>query len=209
MLFSHADIHWCKGVRAEHIQSNTMVDLGVNGHQISRSFATLMEMLADRGVETGSIGSKPFANTLSECGAGKSEIFAVDVGMFRIIYNLMPKFKMNDLKKHIEWPHNIIIVSKDKQLLPRSERDIELFELAELQYNLSRHELVPLHEPIRDEATIEQLLADYQLKSRYHLPLILSTDPMARYLALKPGQLVRIVRPSPSAGTYVNYRCCN
>jgi DNA-directed RNA polymerase subunit H (RpoH/RPB5) len=87
-------------------------------------------------------------------------------------------------------------------------REVQVFEFAELQYNPSRHMLVPSHEPIREEPEIETILRRYRLKTRYQLPLILSTDPMARYLALKPGQLVRIVRQSPSAGTYVLYRCC-
>jgi DNA-directed RNA polymerase subunit H (RpoH/RPB5) len=87
-------------------------------------------------------------------------------------------------------------------------RDIQMFLLKELQYNVMRHALVPPHEPIRDEAAIKAVLRRYQIKSRYQLPLILSTDPVARHLALKPGQLVFITRPSPSAGTYPLYRCC-
>eukprot|EP00798_Chlamydomonas_sp_ICE-L_P023471 gene23471-biopygen11140 len=75
-------------------------------------------------------------------------------------------------------------------------------------FNISRHELVPRHEPIRDEHVIEQLVARYRVKSRYHFPIIACSDPMVRYLDLRPSHLVRIVRFSPDVGMYAPYRCC-
>ena len=61
---------------------------------------------------------------------------------------------------------------------------------------------------IFDEVAIGEITKAYNVKSRFHFSIILSTDPMARYLALKHGQLVRISRFSQSSGTYVLYRCC-
>ena len=80
--------------------------------------------------------------------------------------------------------------------------------MSELLFNISKHCLIPKHEPIRDDDAIQEIIARYSLKARQQLPLIFKTDPMARYLGLRPKELVKITRYTPAAGEYVIYRCC-
>jgi DNA-directed RNA polymerase subunit H (RpoH/RPB5) len=39
-----------------------------------------------------------------------------------------------------------------------------------------------------------------------NFPLLLSSDPVARYYGALPGTMMRITRKSPTAGEYVLYR---
>jgi DNA-directed RNA polymerase subunit H (RpoH/RPB5) len=74
----------------------------------------------------------------------------------------------------------------------------------DLRFNVLNHVLVPFHE-IVDEEELPTVLAQYGIVKE-QLPKILSDDPAARVIDAKPGQVVRVVRNSPTAGHHTAYR---
>jgi DNA-directed RNA polymerase subunit H (RpoH/RPB5) len=177
---------------------------------IVQSLRTIIEMLHDRGIKTGI--SVADSDTLIGSNPNYFE-FVID--KIKIIYYLPSKFKWADLKASFDDPHDLhILIVKDKltqnnvKLLNALQIPIQIFEIRELQFNITKHKLVPKHELVPDQKIVEDLIKRYNLKSKFQLPIILRTDPVAKYLNLKNGDIVRISRVSPTSGEYIAYRCC-
>jgi DNA-directed RNA polymerase subunit H len=85
----------------------------------------------------------------------------------------------------------------------RSDK-VELVEGGYASFDLFGHELVPKHVIATDEE-IQLVLNHYGIE-KSQLPRIAREDPAARVLGAKIGQVIRIERDSPTAGTTYYYR---
>lgn len=75
---------------------------------------------------------------------------------------------------------------------------------AEIFLDLFKHELVPKHILLTAEEA-EEVCREYRAKP-HQLPLLRASDPAAQAIGAKPGDIVKIVRKSPTAGMAIAYR---
>ncbi|MCS7119905.1 MAG: DNA-directed RNA polymerase subunit H [Nitrososphaerota archaeon] len=71
-------------------------------------------------------------------------------------------------------------------------------------FDIFEHFLVPKHEILSPEEK-EEVLKKYKVEP-YQLPLIKVSDPIAKVIGARVGDLVKITRKSPTAGEYISYR---
>lgn len=71
-------------------------------------------------------------------------------------------------------------------------------------FDILEHELVPKHIVLSKEEA-KKLLDALKIKA-HQLPWIRENDPVCRKIKAKPGDIVMIIRNSPTAGKAVAYR---
>ena len=113
--------------------------------------------------------------------------------------------------------HHIIALKQYTKLKePQSERGekirrklrVSFFCIDTLVVNPLKHVLVPKHE-IVPEAQHKELMASMYITAKSKFPEIkFHVDPIARCIGAVPGDIVKITRPSASAGQTIIYRVC-
>lgn len=82
--------------------------------------------------------------------------------------------------------------------------NIELLKKSFPIFNIFNHKLVPKHEILSDDEK-EQIIVQYRVKP-YQFPEIKASDPTVSVIGAKPGDILRVIRTSPTAGKYISYR---
>lgn len=80
---------------------------------------------------------------------------------------------------------------------PNLDINIELFDVNDLQFNITKHKLVPTHIRLDKEEAKE-------FKSKYgtDIPVILRNDPISRFYDFSKGDIVKVIRRNG----FVSYR---
>ena len=84
------------------------------------------------------------------------------------------------------------------------KKGIELIPRIFPSFNIFDHEFVSKHEILTAEER-EKFLAEYKVQP-YQLPRIKASDPAVTAIGARSGDIVRVIRKSPTAGRYVAYR---
>lgn len=82
--------------------------------------------------------------------------------------------------------------------------NIELLPKIFPSFDIFKHKLVPKHE-ILPQKERDQVLTQYKIQP-YQLPEIKDSDPAVKAIGAKPGDILRVIRKSPTAGIHIAYR---
>ena len=123
-----------------------------------------------------------------------------------------PKFNVESIQEYISMLKKMdvshcIIVYRDsatpvaKKIVEESKDiNIELFTEEELQYNITKHYLVPKHEIEFKKGTLG--CANFKKKYTDDIPIILKSDPISRFYGYERGDIIKVTRK----GGYVMFR---
>lgn len=111
----------------------------------------------------------------------------------------------------------LIIVAKDSandtltnlliQLYANEKILVSIISLAELQFNIMEHNLVPKHTKLTTDETIK-VKKDYNISDNSQFPKISRFELISRIIGIKPEDVCKIIRPSPTSITSTMYRIC-
>ncbi len=138
---------------------------------------------------------------------------------YYVYFHVDKAFGKNDMKSVVQKIINqynddnigIIILLKDKESTSIMKekgkplyKNVEFFEQQKMTFNITKHVFVPKHIILSKEEE-EEVLEKYQA-TKNKFPKIGITDPVAKYYAMKPDQMVKILRNDPEVGLSISYR---
>ena len=114
------------------------------------------------------------------------------------------QLKIDGLSEDIREQNELL---KDNKYSQTHFRNIHIFHLDALAIDITSHNLVPKHEAIRDEPTIQNIINTCNA-GLSQLPIISRNDPQAKILRLAPGDICKITRVTATGGEVPYYRVC-
>jgi DNA-directed RNA polymerase subunit H (RpoH/RPB5) len=123
-------------------------------------------------------------------------------------------FKVEELLTKADTLYIVTMSDANETLLKKLnliwQRDrilVNIYAIQRLQANILRHVKVPKHTVLTTEEA-KDVRQRYNLVKDEQIPSISRFDPVSVALGIRPGQLCKIDRYSPTAGTAVYYRLC-
>jgi len=165
--------------------------------KMDRAIQTVSEMITQREYNITSEDNEKIiaTNEKKECIiAYKIPVSKFNVDRFKEYVSKLEQ--LNEKNKNIKYNHIILVYidcitpTGKKMIIESIDIIFELFSIDELQFNITKHRLVPLHQKLNED--------DSKLfKEKYGLKYqaILTSDPIVRFYNYKRGDIIRIFRP--------------
>lgn len=159
--------------------------------KIEKAFITINEMISQRDYELVEENDEYIFCLYKNEG----------IVIFKDVTNKLNMAKITNFQADMEklgYDHSIILyvdyeptpnAKKIPELVSSLGKTIELFNIADLQYNITKHILVPKHERLSYEDAKEfkrQFLND--------TAIILKTDPISKFYNFNKGDVIKITR---------------
>ena len=87
------------------------------------------------------------------------------------------------------------------------EHFVQIYSIENFLFNVSKHYIVPKHEIIYTNE-LKEVKEQYNINNLENLPTIRREDPQAKFVGAKPGDVIKITRPSISNILSIMYRHC-
>ena len=98
-------------------------------------------------------------------------------------------------------------LNKYDKIFQKNGGHLQYFSSQQLMFNPTKHEYVPKHTKLSDEE-VKEFMKEYLARSKMHMHVILQNDPIAKWIGLKHGDIVRIDRYNENSGESFSYRSC-
>lgn len=204
-------------------------------HILYRSRQTLLKLLADRGYNTKPY-EKFGPIEIAAMAAAGVQSFTMDlertdtsepITKCRVVYsinrvkNRLSSFVDEQVEDTVDPATTEMIVvllepvvesfhtEALKAYVNKKKLRISFFQAHTIVNNPMKHISQPKFDKMPTSEHAE-FLRKNRIKTMAHLPIIrFHEDMVARIMGLLPGDIVKITRPSPSAGEYISYRVCS
>lgn len=159
--------------------------------RMQKAYTVCTEMLVQRGCEIKD--NEDSASIIAEKDGITIGAFFIDAPKFNVelIEKVMGALSSINAKVGII-VHKGTVTACAKKITAMEDADVklEMFHVDELQFNVTKHRYVPLHEKVSDSET-EQIKKKFGVKFG-HMQL---TDAISRFYSFERGDLIRIHRP--------------
>ena len=115
--------------------------------------------------------------------------------------------KADDVIVILNEPYHEVFDKASLQMWQQQKIRMTFFHIKQVVVHLGRHVLVPPHRKLSADETKSEM-SRLHITQKSQFPLIKHHDIQSRLMGLVPGDLVEILRPSPTAGVARILRIC-